>query len=185
MIFPSTFICTTRFRAVQGMPNWRGATYGEILDGALTLLENCPARCDRSCESCLQHYRNQHLKERLDRKLGAELLRYALSGAAPGEASPPDPGPSARWTPLPSRTGWFCVSGRCSAQPGPCSPTCQQGRKASRRRGSVGIARRKLAGPFDGIVSSAPRGPIGKGSSTNMFSNEIFPDEHQLIRGMF
>jgi hypothetical protein len=59
----------------------------EILDSTLALLENCPGHCDRSCESCLRHYHNQYLKERLDRKLGAQLLRYALSGQAPGEAS--------------------------------------------------------------------------------------------------
>ena len=59
----------------------------EILESTLALLENCPKQCDRSCESCLQHYHNQHLKERLDRELGAELLRYALTGEAPAEGS--------------------------------------------------------------------------------------------------
>ena len=57
----------------------------EILTSALALLENCPAHCDRSCESCLRHYHNQHLKNRLDRRLGAQLLRYALYGTPPGE----------------------------------------------------------------------------------------------------
>ena len=57
----------------------------EVLTSALDLLENCPAHCDRSCESCLRHYHNQHLKNRLDRRLGAQLLRYALFGIPPQE----------------------------------------------------------------------------------------------------
>ncbi|RWX58384.1 DUF1998 domain-containing protein, partial [Mesorhizobium sp. M4B.F.Ca.ET.089.01.1.1] len=52
----------------------------EILQQTLALLEQCPAKCEQSCESCLRHYHNQYLKERLDRNLGAELLRYALDG---------------------------------------------------------------------------------------------------------
>ena len=53
---------------------------GEILTSTLTRLESCPARCGSSCESCLRHYRNQHIQPRLDRHLAADLLRYALSG---------------------------------------------------------------------------------------------------------
>lgn len=60
----------------------------EILQQTLTLLENCPARCEQSCESCLRHYHNQFLKDRLDRKLAAELLRYALYGTLPAEKTP-------------------------------------------------------------------------------------------------
>ncbi|RVA33360.1 DUF1998 domain-containing protein, partial [Mesorhizobium sp. M7A.F.Ca.US.001.01.1.1] len=60
----------------------------QILQQTLTLLEECPARCEQSCESCLRHYHNQYLKERLDRNLGAELLRYALDGTLPKEKAP-------------------------------------------------------------------------------------------------
>ena len=44
-----------------------------------------PGGCDRSCEGCLRHYHNQHLRDRLDRHAGAQLLRYALSGQLPQE----------------------------------------------------------------------------------------------------
>lgn len=58
---------------------------GDILRQTLALLENCPAHCEQSCESCLRHYHNQYLKDRLDRNLAAELLRYALDGTLPKE----------------------------------------------------------------------------------------------------
>lgn len=60
----------------------------EILQHTLHLLEECPADCDHSCESCLRHYHNQYLKERLDRHLGADLLQYALDGTLPHEKTP-------------------------------------------------------------------------------------------------
>ncbi|QDZ11824.1 DEAD/DEAH box helicase [Devosia ginsengisoli] len=60
----------------------------EILQSTLSLLEDCPAQCDGSCESCLRHYHNQHLKDRLDRRLGAELLRYGMTGEIPIEKTP-------------------------------------------------------------------------------------------------
>jgi len=68
-----------------GYSELAGRHLSEILTSALDLLENCPAHCDRSCESCLRHYHNQHLKNRLDRRLGAQLLRYALFGTPPQE----------------------------------------------------------------------------------------------------
>lgn len=71
-----------------GYAELAGRHLDEILDNVLALLENCPAHCDRSCESCLRHYHNQHLRDRLDRFVGAQLLRYARSGEAPAEASP-------------------------------------------------------------------------------------------------
>lgn len=52
----------------------------EILQDTLVLLEGCSSECDRSCQSCLRHYRNQHIQNRLDRHIGAELLRYAIDG---------------------------------------------------------------------------------------------------------
>lgn len=73
-----------------GYAELAGRHLDEILDSVLTLLENCPAHCDRSCESCLRHYHNQHLRDRLDRFIGAQLLRYARSGEVPAEAPAPD-----------------------------------------------------------------------------------------------
>ncbi len=58
----------------------------EILEATLALLESCT--CDRSCTECLNHFHNQHIQSRLDRKLGASLLRYAIRGEEPC-CSPP------------------------------------------------------------------------------------------------
>ncbi|WP_413731476.1 Zn-binding domain-containing protein [Sodalis sp. RH20] len=53
----------------------------EILENTLALLEGC--NCDTSCTECLNHFHNQHIQGRLDRKLGASLLRYAIYGEVP------------------------------------------------------------------------------------------------------
>jgi len=55
--------------------------FDEIILNALLILEECD--CDTSCTECLDHFYNQHLKNRLDRRLGAALLRYALYGEIP------------------------------------------------------------------------------------------------------
>src|SRR5262249_1827478 len=68
-----------------GYAELAGRHLDEILIDVLDLLEHCPTPCDRSCESCLRHYHNQHLRERLDRHVGAQLLRYALHGEIPPE----------------------------------------------------------------------------------------------------
>ena len=52
----------------------------EVLESLLRLLEECPSKCDKSCPDCLRHFHNQHLQHRLDRNLGAVLLRYVLTG---------------------------------------------------------------------------------------------------------
>jgi len=69
-----------------GYAELAGRNLDEILSDALVLLESCAAHCDRSCESCLRHYHNQHLKDRLDRFVGAQLLRYARTGQIPHES---------------------------------------------------------------------------------------------------
>lgn len=58
----------------------------EILNATLALLEGCT--CETSCTECLNHFHNQHLQQRLDRKLGASLLRYAVLGEKPCCSSP-------------------------------------------------------------------------------------------------
>lgn len=58
----------------------------EILDDALNLLEGCD--CDTSCTECLNHFHNQHLQSRLDRRLAAMVLRYAIRGEMPACAVP-------------------------------------------------------------------------------------------------
>jgi len=68
-----------------GYADLAGRNLAEILDDVQKLLEECPSQCERSCESCLRHYHNQHLKERLDRRVAAQLLRYARFGEIPAE----------------------------------------------------------------------------------------------------
>ncbi|WP_412459277.1 DUF1998 domain-containing protein [Pseudomonas coronafaciens] len=58
----------------------------EILEATLGLLEGCT--CETSCTECLNHFHNQHLQNRLDRHLGAMLLRYAVRGEIPNCSSP-------------------------------------------------------------------------------------------------
>lgn len=58
----------------------------DILTATLELLEGC--ECDTSCTDCLNHFHNQHIQSRLDRKLGASLLRYAIYGEVPCCSSP-------------------------------------------------------------------------------------------------
>jgi ATP-dependent helicase YprA (DUF1998 family) len=52
----------------------------EIVSRAIERLERCPAECGSSCQSCLRHYRNQHIQSRLDRYLAIDMLRYAMQG---------------------------------------------------------------------------------------------------------
>jgi ATP-dependent helicase YprA (DUF1998 family) len=54
-----------------------------IFEDALRILEHCPDGCDRSCYRCLRSYKNKFEHDLLDRQLGASLLRFALTGAAP------------------------------------------------------------------------------------------------------
>jgi ATP-dependent helicase YprA (DUF1998 family) len=58
----------------------------EILADTLQLLEGCD--CEASCTECLNHFHNQHLKNRLNRTLGAMLLRFAVWGEEPRCSSP-------------------------------------------------------------------------------------------------
>lgn len=64
-----------------------GAMLPQVLQGALSLLEGCPAQCERSCTKCLRHYGNRYWHEALDRHLGAQLLGYLYYGRAPVIAS--------------------------------------------------------------------------------------------------
>jgi ATP-dependent helicase YprA (DUF1998 family) len=70
-----------------GYSELAGRYLREILASTLEMLEHCPGHCTASCQSCLRHYHNQHITGRLDRNLGASILRYALFGTVPGEKS--------------------------------------------------------------------------------------------------
>ncbi len=55
----------------------------ELFERALALVESCPERCDASCYRCLRSFKNKFEHGLLDRHVGAELLRYLLTGALP------------------------------------------------------------------------------------------------------
>lgn len=54
-----------------------------VLRDALALLRGCPEQCERSCTKCLRHYGNRFWHERLDRRLAAAFLDYALDDTFP------------------------------------------------------------------------------------------------------
>lgn len=54
-----------------------------VFETALAILENCPDKCDRSCYRCLRGYKNKFEHDMLDRKVGAFLLSYLLTGIEP------------------------------------------------------------------------------------------------------
>lgn len=55
----------------------------EILGKALSILEECPGKCDFSCYRCLRSFKNKLEHELLDRHLAASLLRFIVSGEQP------------------------------------------------------------------------------------------------------
>jgi ATP-dependent helicase YprA (DUF1998 family) len=62
----------------------RAADLGlELFTEAISLLERCPANCDRSCYRCLRSFKNRFEHGLLDRHLGASLLRYLVFGEEP------------------------------------------------------------------------------------------------------
>ena len=54
-----------------------------VFDKALSILEQCPDNCDRSCYRCLRSYKNKFEHELLDRQVGASLLRFLISSLHP------------------------------------------------------------------------------------------------------
>jgi ATP-dependent helicase YprA (DUF1998 family) len=55
-----------------------------VLERTKLLLSKCTNdECETSCTKCLRHYGNRFLHTRLNRKLGLQLLDYAMNGAVP------------------------------------------------------------------------------------------------------
>jgi ATP-dependent helicase YprA (DUF1998 family) len=55
----------------------------ELLQRALQLMNACPEDCDASCYRCLRSFKNKFEHVLLDRHVGAELLKYLLTGQLP------------------------------------------------------------------------------------------------------
>jgi hypothetical protein len=60
-----------------------GSQLQKILDRTEDMLRECPGDCERSCTKCLRHYGNRFLHDRIDRRLGLQLLRFFRTGAIP------------------------------------------------------------------------------------------------------
>jgi ATP-dependent helicase YprA (DUF1998 family) len=54
-----------------------------IFEGAIEILESCPADCDNSCYRCLRSFKNRFEHSMLDRHLAASLLRYVVHDEPP------------------------------------------------------------------------------------------------------
>lgn len=55
-----------------------------VLERTKLLLKNCPnEECETSCTKCLRHYGNRFLHPRLNRRLGLQLLEYAMYEKVP------------------------------------------------------------------------------------------------------
>lgn len=163
-----------------GYSELAGRYLSEILTSALDLLENCPARCDRSCESCLRHYHNQYLKNRLDRRLGAQLLRYAVFGTAPAE---PDTNTQVHALGALKRLleldGFDCRSGESvDGVPVPLLVT------RGGRRVAVGT-RSCFVKAQPHSLNSLSRSDVHIAILNDYVLRQNLPDEHQLVRDRF
>jgi hypothetical protein len=55
----------------------------DVFSRALSILEDCPGKCDFSCYRCLRSFRNKLEHDLLDRHLAASLLQFAIFGKPP------------------------------------------------------------------------------------------------------
>lgn len=150
----------------------------EILQQTLALLEQCPAHCEQSCESCLRHYHNQYLKERLDRNLGAELLRYALDGTLPKEKAPAAQANLLRNLQRLLELEGFACTGPVEIQ----GVTVPLGVASSNQQVAVGLRPALLTPEWQGH-SFSNLSPTTASVVLNEFVlGRNLPDEHQMVR---
>jgi hypothetical protein len=64
-----------------GFARLAGERAGEVFQTALAALDGC--NCDVSCYKCLRSFKNKFEHDRLDRHVGADLLRYLIHGTRP------------------------------------------------------------------------------------------------------
>jgi uncharacterized protein DUF1998/helicase-like protein len=164
-----------------GYAELAGEHLKDILKDTLSLLEDCPAACDRSCESCLRHYHNQHLKERLDRRTGAQLLRHALTGSVPEEL--PIREQASALSPLKrllELDGFSCQSEALYA--GKKVPVLVS-------KGGKQLALGIRSGLLDPSWNQHSLSSLAAGKRAVLLNEFILrrnlPDEHQLVRRMF
>lgn len=166
-----------------GYAELAGRHLNEILRDVLALLEGCQAHCDRSCESCLRHYHNQHLRDRLDRFVGAQLLRYAMSGQIPKEGSAPDQSKNLEGLARLLQLDGF----QCTPQESIDDAIVPLLVERGGLRVAVGVQSGLLAPNWEGhslLQAMKGRGIVGKVLNDYIVRRNL-PDEHQLIRSMF
>jgi hypothetical protein len=166
-----------------GYAELAGQYLDDILRDVLKLLENCPAHCDRACESCLSHYHNQHLRDRLDRFVGAQLLRYAMSGEIPPEA------------PLPTQAANLQGLARLLELDGfQCSPLAKTNGQTvpllvekEGAQAALGVQSALLSANWEGhsLQRLLARGRIEGKVLNDYILRRNLPDEHQLVRSLF
>jgi hypothetical protein len=162
-----------------GYAELAGANLKGILNDTLALLEDCT--CERSCERCLRHYHNQHLKERLDRRTGAQLLRHALTGSLPAELSIRDQ--ARALSPLKRMLELDGFS--CQAEARYAGKTVPVLVSKGKRQLALGIR----SGLLDASWNQHSLSSLAAGKRAVLLNEFILrrnlPDEHQLIRQMF
>ena len=166
-----------------GYAELAGQYLKDILRDVLDLLENCPAHCDRACESCLSHYHNQYLRDRLDRFVGAQLLRYGMSGEIPPEAPLQAQAVSLEGLARLLQLDVF----QCSAMAKVGRQTVPLMVEKDGTRAVVGVQSALLAASWNGHSLQQLFGP-GR-MQGKIFNDYILrrnlPDEHQAIRALF
>ena len=165
-----------------GYAELAGRYLDEILRDVLQLLKKCPAHCDRSCESCLCHYHNQHLRDRLDRFVGAELLRYAMSGEIPEEASLQTQAANLEGLARLLELDRF----RCTPMEKVDDETVPLLVEKDGTRAVIGVQSALLSANWDGhSLQRLLRRRIAGRVLNDYILRRNLPDEHQLIRSMF
>jgi hypothetical protein len=166
-----------------GYAELAGRYLTDILAAAHKLLDDCQGRCDRSCETCLRHYHNQHLRDRFDRHVGAQLLRYALSGTLPAEQSAAAQAASlSALSRLLELDGFACQS-VCDLD-GVSVPLLVE---KDGKRVAVGLRSGLLDGSWDKHTLNAlsPRSGVTVKTLNEYILRRNLPDEHQFIRALF
>jgi len=166
-----------------GYAELAGRYLSDILAAAHALLNDCQGGCDRSCETCLRHYHNQHLRDRFDRRVGAQLLRYAMSGAVPTEQ--PAAAQAASLSALQrllELDGFSCTPvGDVSGVKVPLLV------EKNGKRAAIGIQSGLLDDTWNKHSLNALA--LGRGVAVEIVNEYILrrnlPDEHQLIRNLF
>ncbi len=166
-----------------GYAELAGRYLTEILADVLKLLEHCPTSCDRSCESCLRHYHNQHLRDRLDRFIGAQLLRYGLSGEVPPELAASVQAANLRGLGRLLQLDGFKCSQFVNVQGRVVPLLVERGQQGVAIGTQSGLVQEKWDG--HSIAQLQAKGNVQGRVLNEFILRRNLPDEHQLIRSFF